>query len=173
MAREGYKAVTTNHVAETAGVSIGSLYEYLPNKQSLVAAALAGELRQMTDEVTTSLRIALALPGQPRSGVDHWMRSMMASLDKRSRLLRVAMREVPFFWDIPEAQNLSETLQHIAQEGRRKSARVLHFEDPEADIYLMMTMCWAALLQTTLYPPAHLSRERLTRTLVEIILKML
>ena len=31
-------AVTTNHVAERAGVSIGSLYRYFPDKESIVAA---------------------------------------------------------------------------------------------------------------------------------------
>ena len=34
----GYSATTTNHVAEAAGVSIGSLYQYFPNKDALLAA---------------------------------------------------------------------------------------------------------------------------------------
>lgn len=34
----GYNATTTNHVAELAGVSIGSLYQYFPNKDALVVA---------------------------------------------------------------------------------------------------------------------------------------
>lgn len=173
LARDGYGGVTTNHIAEAAGVSIGSLYEYFPNKQSIIAAALARQLQEIADEVKASMRTALALPDQPRGGIDHWMRGMMSSLEKRGKLLRVAMREVPFFWDIPEARNLSETLQHIAQEGRRKSERVLHFEDPEADTYLLMTMCWAAIQQTVLYRPSHLSRERLTRTLVDMVTKLL
>lgn len=173
LARDGYDGVTTNHVAEAAGVSIGSLYEYFPNKQAIIAAMLARELDEIAAEVDASLRTALALPDQPRSGIDHWMRGMMNALDKRGRLLRVAMREVPFFGNIPEARDLSETLQLIAQEGRRKSARVLHFDDPEADTYLLMTMCWAAILQSVLYRPAHLSRERLTRTLVDMVIKLL
>ena len=171
--RQGYDGVTTNHVADVAGVSIGSLYEYFPNKQAIIAATLARELGKIADEVKASMRTALALPDQPRGGIDYWMRGMMSALEKRGRLLRVAMREVPFFWDIPEARNLSETLQHIAQEGRRKSERVLHFEDPEADTYLLMTMCWAAIQQTVLYRPSHLSRERLTRTLVDMVTKLL
>ena len=34
----GFEAGTTNHVAEVAGVSIGSLYEYFPNKDAMVVA---------------------------------------------------------------------------------------------------------------------------------------
>lgn len=36
--RSGPAALTTNHVAELAGVSIGSLYQYFPNKEALVGA---------------------------------------------------------------------------------------------------------------------------------------
>lgn len=170
---DGYEAVSTNRIAEVAGVSIGSLYEYFPNKQSLVASVLSRALRDIVDEVTTGLRTALALADQPRSGIDYWMRAMTAALQKRGDLLRVALREVPFLWSIREIRQLSETLQHIAQEGRRKSERVLHFDDPQASTYLLMSMTWAAILQTVLYPPTHLSRERLTSTLVEMVLKLL
>lgn len=171
--RNGYAGVTTNHIADLAGVSIGSLYEYFPNKRAVVAATLAREISGIAKEVAASMHVALAIPEQPRGGIDHWMRGIMRSLEKRGSLLRVALREVPFFWDIAEVQQLSQTLQHITQEGRRKSERVLHFDDPEADTYLITTMSWAAILQTVLYPPEHLSRERLTRSLVELVIKMM
>lgn len=35
---KGFEAATTNHVAELAGVSIGSLYQYFPNKLALLTA---------------------------------------------------------------------------------------------------------------------------------------
>jgi len=36
--REGAEAITTNRVAEAAGVSIGSLYQYFPDKQAIFMA---------------------------------------------------------------------------------------------------------------------------------------
>jgi AcrR family transcriptional regulator len=36
--RDGVERLTTNHIAELAGVSIGSLYQYFPNKESLIGA---------------------------------------------------------------------------------------------------------------------------------------
>ncbi len=36
LVESGYEQLTTNRVAEKAGVSIGSLYQYFPNKEALV-----------------------------------------------------------------------------------------------------------------------------------------
>jgi AcrR family transcriptional regulator len=38
LTEEGYEKANTNRIAERAGVSIGSLYQYFPNKGSLMAA---------------------------------------------------------------------------------------------------------------------------------------
>lgn len=71
LSEEGYAPLTTNRVAERAGVSVGSLYEYFPHKQALVAAALGREIETLTEAILASLYTALALPGQPRAGIEH------------------------------------------------------------------------------------------------------
>ncbi len=38
--RRGYEKATTDRIAERAGVSIGSVYEYFPNKESIFAALM-------------------------------------------------------------------------------------------------------------------------------------
>jgi len=42
----GYWDATTNHIAEAAGVSVGSVYEYFPNKDALLAALVEEHLRE-------------------------------------------------------------------------------------------------------------------------------
>lgn len=42
----GYAGTTTNHIAERAGVSIGSLYEYFPSKDALLVALLEAHVAE-------------------------------------------------------------------------------------------------------------------------------
>ena len=46
---EGAQNLTTNHVAERAGVSIGSLYQYFPNKEALIAALIEQHVKYEVD----------------------------------------------------------------------------------------------------------------------------
>jgi len=51
LVKEGYDKASTNRIAELAGVSIGSLYQYFPSKEALVAAVIdrhAQEVSQVT-----------------------------------------------------------------------------------------------------------------------------
>ena len=41
---------TTNHVADMAGVAIGSVYEYFPDKETIVAEVIRRLLRDTTRE---------------------------------------------------------------------------------------------------------------------------
>ena len=40
LVREGFDKASTNRIAEKAGVSVGSLYQYFPSKEALVAAVM-------------------------------------------------------------------------------------------------------------------------------------
>lgn len=44
----GYRKLTTTRVAERAGVSVGTLYQYFPNRQSLIRAVLERYLEEMS-----------------------------------------------------------------------------------------------------------------------------
>lgn len=52
----GYGGTTTNHVAERAGVSIGSVYQYFPNKEALLLALAERHLEEARGEIAAALR---------------------------------------------------------------------------------------------------------------------
>src|SRR5262249_10311657 len=51
----GFDRASTSRIAETAGVSIGSLYQYFPNKKSLVAALIERQVERHTREIEAEI----------------------------------------------------------------------------------------------------------------------
>lgn len=56
LVKEGFDKASTNRIAEKAGVSVGSLYQYFPSKEALVAAVID----RHNDELMQVARGALA-----------------------------------------------------------------------------------------------------------------
>lgn len=59
LVERGFAAVTTNAVAERAGVSVGSLYQYFPNKDALITALHARHGEQMMAVIQRALTKAM------------------------------------------------------------------------------------------------------------------
>jgi len=57
--KDGYDRASTNRIAEVAGVSIGSLYQYFPSKEALVAAVIDRHTQQIS-QVTRNALVKLA-----------------------------------------------------------------------------------------------------------------
>ena len=72
----GYARATTNKIAQRAGVSVGSLYQYYPNKDSL----LVGLLAQHQAEVARVVERALVRLGDPETPLAHGLRQLVTEL---------------------------------------------------------------------------------------------
>ncbi|GKS77365.1 TetR/AcrR family transcriptional regulator [Acidovorax sp. SUPP950] len=91
LGERGWAGFTTNEVAEIAGVSIGSLYQYFPNKLALVNAIR----RRHLDDVLAVMR-GLGSDGESLSQlVDDLVRGMIAAHSIQPALHRVLLDEVP------------------------------------------------------------------------------
>lgn len=51
---DGIAAITTNRIALDCGVSIGSVYQYFPNKHALLLTMAEMEMHQVADELKTA-----------------------------------------------------------------------------------------------------------------------
>src|ERR1700754_265645 len=59
---DGFDKASTNRIAEKAGVSVGSLYQYFPGKEALVAAVVERHGNELTQVVRRALTDVAALP---------------------------------------------------------------------------------------------------------------
>ena len=54
-AAHGYAAGTTNRIAEQAGLSVGSLYQYFPNKDAILVELVRAHVQEGVDEVMAAV----------------------------------------------------------------------------------------------------------------------
>jgi AcrR family transcriptional regulator len=91
--KEGFDKASTNRVADVAGVSVGSLYQYFPNKDALVAALIArhSEHIRLTigDELTEAVKLPIA------DGVRNLIASAIKSHRINPKLHRALTEQIP------------------------------------------------------------------------------
>jgi AcrR family transcriptional regulator len=101
LAEEGAHRFTTTRVAERAGVSVGSLYQYFPNKAAILFRLQSDEWRQTTDLLGRILEDVNKPPLERlRNLVKAFIRSECAEAE-----IRVALNDAaPLYRDAPEAK---------------------------------------------------------------------
>lgn len=96
----GYAAGTTNRIAEQAGISIGSLYQYFPNKDAILAELL---VRHLDDGAAVAERVQREeLPGPIEEVFRLFVRGAIESHLGEPRLLRVLLEQAPKSTDVLE-----------------------------------------------------------------------
>jgi AcrR family transcriptional regulator len=93
LTEEGYDKANTNRIAERAGISIGSLYQYFPNKESLMAALIEQHSNEMAELVETKLNNLFDSPLE--IVVPELIRAVIAAHAINPRLHQVLSEEMP------------------------------------------------------------------------------
>ncbi|MGU3651925.1 TetR family transcriptional regulator [Mycolicibacterium sp. A43C] len=101
LAKEGAQRFTTARVADRAGVSVGSLYQYFPNKAAILLRLQSDEWKQTTELIASILQDAGTPPIERLRALVHaFIRSECDEAAIRSALNDAA----PLYRDAPEAQ---------------------------------------------------------------------
>ncbi len=111
LARDGAHSFTTARVAETAGVGVGSLYQYFPNKESILFRLQTDEWGQTAALIDGILNDTTRAPLERlRSVVREFFRSECEEAEMRIALSDAA----PLYRDAPETREQRKS-------GRRRT----------------------------------------------------
>ena len=106
LVKDGYDRASTNKVAEAAGVSIGSLYQYFPSKEALVAAVIERHIAEMMEVVRNSLvRVAL-LPIE--EAARELVRVMIDAHRIEPKLHRVLVEQIPRVGNLEQIESVDD-----------------------------------------------------------------
>ena len=124
LVEEGFERTTTNRVADVAGVSIGSLYQYFPNKESLLTELAERHMEAMLGQLA---QMAEALAGATlEDAVRVYVRAMLAAHAVDPELHRVLTEQVPAIAGLDRVREIQAEAEVIVQaylEGHRERLR--------------------------------------------------
>jgi len=136
LARDGARRFTAARVAEEAGVSVGSLYQYFPNKEAILFRLQSDEWKE-TGGLLAGILADTALPplDRLRAAVREFIRSECEEAE-----MRVALGDAePLYRGAPEARRLRLAVAKTARAFMREA--LPHVLEPErmvaADVIMM------------------------------------
>lgn len=166
-----YDSVTTNRIAERAGVGIGSLYQYFPNKEAIVARVVTYWIQDMLEEVGNALSTPTQLPLEDAAFAV--ISALFKAADRHRAKLQLILEVIPFARQIPAVANLPRTLATMSAHAHPSIRDRLNFSRPEAAYHVLLVMIRASIVETALHCPAHLARPELERTIADFLARIM
>lgn len=164
LVREGFEKTSTNRIAEVAGVSVGSLYQYFPSKEALVAAVIERHNEEIMGIVRAALVEVADLP------IDKAVRKLVTVAIEAHRvnpkLHRVLAEQIPRSGQLAEVEAFNREVHTLVRsylESRRKEMRKV---DLDVATFICVSAIEAVAHNTVLHGAEMLS-EKMVKVLVD------
>ncbi len=172
---EGYEKATTNKIAARAGISIGSLYHYFPNKEAVFKALIDYAIDETTQYV-----IRRGLPLTKEATLEDVVRGLVrlsvTLLEKYEVYGRAILTGIPSVNQISALQTVEERIVRLLPLLKMKELDELRLRKGkrfDAAVYLAFTMGSAAIVRITLQKPEHVLREDMIDELTDLLVSQL
>ncbi len=130
LSADGLDHFSTNRIARRAGVSVGSLYQYFPNKESLLAEVKRRVERRTSDEIVGALESSrdLTLRETVQRVIDVLIGDDLGAL----RMRRVLRQEVPSSWTDETSADVDREVREALE---RELARRTDIRDGSLELF--------------------------------------
>jgi AcrR family transcriptional regulator len=156
--REGYDQASTNKIAATAGVSIGSLYQYFPSKEALVAAVIERHGQELSRVAGDAFRDVAELP------IESAARALVtAGIEAHRvdpRLHRVLDEQVPRTGRLERVDAAVSSACLLFRDYLEAHRREIDVADPDLAAFVVVTAVEALTHSAVLHRPDMLADEK-------------
>jgi len=167
----GLAAITTNAVAARAGVSVGSLYEFFPGREAILAAMVEQRLGMLAPEVAAALQATRSLDSE--AGVRLLIARLVDLVAADRALFRLLLHDAPILRELPATRQALGAFAALGRAGAMRAGTRLALPAPEVDAWLIGRMVASAVLDLAfLDDPAH-DRSLLVHELARLTYRML
>jgi len=136
LVEDGYDRASTNRIAQAAGVSIGSLYQYFPSKEALVAALVEAHVDRMTEVV--SRRLDDLAPGDLRRSAEVLVNALIAAYRVDPKLHHVLCQEVPKIGDLRRIYEFEQSLSEVIRTHLESLRHQIKHQNIERAVFLLI-----------------------------------
>jgi len=159
LVKHGFDGLTTNAVAEAAGVSIGSLYQYFPNKEALVAAVVERHIEERKAATFAELARVALLPIHEavRGVVELTIRAHEVDPD----LHRVMIEQVPRVGRMARLRELEQLGNQYVAGLLAARKDEIDVRDPDLAAFVLLSAIEAIVHRAVLFTPERLADPRL------------
>jgi len=165
---EGEEGLTTNKIAERAGVSIGTLYQYFPNKESLLMGLVRAHQEALHTAIVGQLARHQHLP------LPELVTRVMTSMLEVFRVnVRLSVNVEKLCASLGEASGLEvelEALRGWAQGVLEARAEELAIPDPELAAFMVVRSVEGVVLGAARCRPELFETDELVRQLSTLVL---
>lgn len=172
IARNGYLGLTTHALAARAGVSVGTLYQYFPNREAIAGALVARAMERMLEAMRGALAECVSRGWAGLRATEHMLLTALEVLVAERAVFQRLSAEAPHLFRVPGVGELQRQLMHIPQEIRLAGGDQLDLPMPEADAWIIGNMVSASMLQISLLPGPPEQRRQLTREVARLTCRM-
>jgi AcrR family transcriptional regulator len=170
LVEQGYDRASTNRIARIAGVSIGSLYQYFPSKESLVLALCMRHCEEMLALLAESGERLADVPLEV--AVRSYVRAMLDAHAVDPELHRVLFTQV-LHLGLELVDNMQRAARDIVRASLERRRDEILPEDLELASFVLVSAVEAVTHTAVLNRPGHLSSRALEDEICALILRYL